>query len=145
MLTAWNAIYYRKYHSGMLNIKMLPCCLSCQRSFETENETDTCRDMHIQTEHDSVSDAKVTHRMSEITRPGSIPFRFLWDLWCTKWHWDHVFLWVLLFFDFQYYSANAPHSYFTHLRTLLYKLLQLWCLYIKIEGWVCQRVRIEMQ
>ena len=55
-----------------------------------------------------------------------------------NWHWDHVFLWVLLYFGCQYYSANAPHSYLTNLRTLLYKLLQWWSWYIKITRWVCQ-------
>ena len=23
--------------------------------------------------------------------PGSIPGQFMWDLWCTKWHWDRIF------------------------------------------------------
>jgi len=104
---------------------------------------DTCSVTHLKTEHHSMYDAKEIYRMSEITRPGSILVRFLWGLWRTKWNWDHVFLRVLLFIGRQYYSTNAPHSYFTHLRTLLRKLLQRWFWYNKQrEGFVSYSWRV---
>jgi len=40
---------------------------------------------------------------SHIGDTGSIPDQAIWDLWCTKWHYDRVISWNCN-------STNAPYS-----------------------------------
>jgi hypothetical protein len=43
--------------------------------------------------------------------PGSRPGQSMWDLWCTKWHWDRVFSEFFCFPLSALFNRRSPHPY----------------------------------
>jgi hypothetical protein len=42
--------------------------------------------------------AQVASRVTHRGGPGSRPGQYMWDFWCTEWHWDRYFVRVLRVF-----------------------------------------------